>query len=91
MSAKADAHTVALQLPERTLAQLDTLVRHGHFSDRQAAIVAAVERLYQEEPHLLAARQAAVARLCGALHLGTTRQSLRDAEIDRLAWESGQS
>jgi hypothetical protein len=69
MVAKADAHTVALQLPERTLAQLDTLVRDGHFANRQAAF----------------------ARLCGALHLGTTRQSLGDAEIDRLAWESGQS
>ena len=91
MSAKADVHIVVLQLPERTLAQLDTLVREGHFADRQAAIVAAVERLYQEEPHLLTARQAAFARLCGALHLGTTRQSFRNAEIDRLAWESGQS
>ena len=91
MSAKAAAQTIALQLPERTLAQLDTLVRDGHFADRQAAIVAAVERLYREEPHLLTARHAAFARLCGALHLGTTRQSLRDAESDRLAWESGQS
>jgi Arc/MetJ-type ribon-helix-helix transcriptional regulator len=64
MAAKADAHTDALQLPGRTLAQLDTLVRDGHFANRQAAIVAAVERLYQEESHLLTARQAAFARLC---------------------------
>ncbi len=88
MSASSDSHAVALELPERIITQLDTLIRHGHFADRQAAIVAAVERLYREEPHMTA-RQEAVARLCGALHLGTTRQSLRDAELDRLASESG--
>jgi Arc/MetJ-type ribon-helix-helix transcriptional regulator len=90
MSLRPDAQTVALELPERTITQLDELVRHGHFANRQAAVVAAVERLYTAEPRHLKARQEALARLCGALHLGTTRQSLRQAELERLTWESGQ-
>jgi Arc/MetJ-type ribon-helix-helix transcriptional regulator len=90
MSVRPDSQTVALELPERTIAQLDALVRHGRFANRQAAVVAAVERLYTAEPRRLKARQAALARLCGVLHLGTTRQSLRQAELDRLTWESGQ-
>ena len=90
MSIRSDSHTVALELPEHTIAQLDELVRHGRFANRQAAIVAAVERLYTDEPRHLKARQEALARLCGALHLGTTRQSLRHAELERLTWESGQ-
>ena len=44
-----DSHHVSLRLPERTVVQLDELVRHGHFSTRQAAMVGAVERLYADE------------------------------------------
>jgi hypothetical protein len=60
------------------------------FATRQAALVAAIERLYTLTPHRLTTRQEALTRLCGALHLGTTRHSLRAAERERLAWESGQ-
>jgi len=88
MSNKSDSRTVALELPERTVSQLDALIRCGYFTDRQEAIAAAVDRLYNEEPQLSTTSQEAFARLCSALHLGTTRQSLRDAEIDRLTWES---
>jgi Arc/MetJ-type ribon-helix-helix transcriptional regulator len=90
MSVKSDSQTVSLELPERTIVQLNELVRHGRFANRQAAVVAAVERLYTEEPRHLQARQDALARLCGALHLSTNRHSLRQAELDRLTWESGQ-
>lgn len=90
MSQKADSQTIVLELPERTLAQIDTLIRDGYFIDRPEAIAAAVDRLYHEEPKLSTSRQDALARLCGALHLGTTPQSLRDAELDRLDWESEQ-
>ncbi len=82
--------TVALEIPEHTLVQLDTLVRQGRFATRQAAVVAAVERLYALTPSPLPARQEALTRLCGALHVGTTPRSLQAAEQDRLAWESGQ-
>ena len=75
--------------PEYTVGQLDELVRHGHFSNREEAIVAAVERLYaDEETRHVTTRQAAFARLCGALQLGTTHASLRQEELDRLTWES---
>ena len=89
MPDSTDSHHVSLRLPERTVVQLDELVRHGHFSTRQAAMVAAVERLYaDEETRHVTTRQAAFARLCGALQLGTTRASLRQEELDRLTWES---
>ena len=90
MSKKANSQTISLELPERTLTQIDTLIRCGHFLDRPEAIAAAVDRLYHEEPQLSTPSQDAFARLCGALHLGTTPQSLRDAELDRLDWESEQ-
>jgi hypothetical protein len=90
MSGQSTGQTVALELPERTIGQLDALVHHGHFANRQAAVVAAVERLYTAAPCCLQVRQEAFTRLCGALHLGTTRQSLRQAERERLTWESGQ-
>ena len=90
MHVRPDAHHVSLALLERTVAQLDELVRQGHFANHQAAVAAAVERLYaEEEPRHLTTRQEAFTRLCGALQLGTTRQSLRRAELDRLTWESG--
>jgi Arc/MetJ-type ribon-helix-helix transcriptional regulator len=89
MPDRTDSHHVSLVLPERTIVQLDELVRHGHFSNRQEAMVAAVERLHtDEETRHVTTRQAAFARLCGALQLGTTRASLRQEELDRLTWES---
>jgi Arc/MetJ-type ribon-helix-helix transcriptional regulator len=89
MPVTPDSHHVSLELPKHTVTQLDELVRHGHFVSRQKAVVAAVDRLYaDEEPRHLTTRQEAFTRLCGALHLGTTRESLRQAELDRLAWES---
>ena len=45
MSGQSTGQTVALELPERTIGQLDALVHQGHFANRQAAVVAAVERL----------------------------------------------
>jgi Arc/MetJ-type ribon-helix-helix transcriptional regulator len=89
MPVTPDSHHISLVLPEHTMAQLDALVRHGHFVNRQEVVVAAVERLYtDQETRHPARRQEAFARLCGALQLGTTRESLRHAELDRLAWES---
>jgi Arc/MetJ-type ribon-helix-helix transcriptional regulator len=89
MPVTPDSHHVPLVLPEHTVAQLDELVRHGHFVSHQEAVVVAVDRLYTDEEDLhLTTRQEAFARLCGALHLGTTWESLRQAELDRLAWES---
>jgi Arc/MetJ-type ribon-helix-helix transcriptional regulator len=89
MSATPNSHPVSLMLPEHTVTQLDELVRHGPFVSRQEAVVAAVDRLYADEgARHLTTRQEAFARLGGALHLGPTRESLRQAELDRLAWES---
>src|SRR5712691_6891093 len=48
MPDRADSYHVSLVLPERTVVQLDELVRHGHFSNREEALVAAVERLYAD-------------------------------------------
>ena len=90
MANTSDLHPIALELTEHTVSQLDTLMRCGHFPDRQAVIAAAVDRLYHQEPQLTVTRQEAFDRLCGALHLDTTRQSLRDAELDRLDWEGEQ-
>jgi len=90
MSVTEDVQDGSLNLPERTVAQLNELVRNGRFKNQQAAVAAAVERLYADKPPHLNARQQAFARLCGALRLGSTRQSLRDAECERLDWESGQ-
>lgn len=89
MSARSENQDFSPSLPERTLAQLDELVRQGRFKNHQTAVAAAVERLYAEEHHLTT-RQEAFARLCGALQLGTTRESLHPAKLDRLDWESGQ-
>ena len=80
----------SFELSERTVIQLNELVRSGRFSSHQTAVAAAVERLYAEECRSLEIRQKALARVCGTLRLGSTKESLRDAEYDRLDWESGQ-
>jgi Arc/MetJ-type ribon-helix-helix transcriptional regulator len=90
MSVSPETSIITLEIPERTLGQLDELVQQGRFTIRQTTLVAAIERLYTITPHQLTARQEALTRLCGALHLGTLQHSLRAAERDRLAWESGQ-
>jgi len=90
MRVTENEQNLSLQLPERTVAQLDELVRIGRFTSRQTAVAAAVERLHTEECPPLDVRRAALARVCGALRLGSTRESLRSAERDRLDWESGQ-
>jgi len=90
MSVRPAKKGSSLRLPEHTLAQLDELVRRGRFKNRQTAAAAAVERLYAEEHHHLTARQEAFTRLCGALQLGNSRESLHIAELDRLDWESRQ-
>jgi hypothetical protein len=73
-----------------TVAQLDELVRLRSFPDRREAIIVAIERLYTAAVTPRRRRQQALARLCGALSLGTTRQSLHQAAVDRLAWESAE-
>jgi len=80
----------SFELSEHTVVQLDELVRIGRFSSHETAIAAAVERLYAEERRSLNDRQKAFARVCGTLRLGSTKESLRNAEYDRLDWESGQ-
>jgi Arc/MetJ-type ribon-helix-helix transcriptional regulator len=87
MSNGADLRNVLLTLTAHALGQLDELVRCGRFKDRDTAVVAAVARLYAEASHEPTMRQQAFARLCGALQIGTTRESLRAAEHDRLDWE----
>ncbi|MGH7962270.1 MAG: hypothetical protein ACRERD_10685 [Candidatus Binatia bacterium] len=91
MSIKLNKQDSSLRLPKRTLAQLDELVHNGRFKNHQMAVAAAVERLYADEHHRPIIRQEAFSRLCGALQLGTTQESLRLAELDRLDWESGQN
>ena len=89
MQVDPHSHTISLVLSEHTMAQLDDMVRHGHFANHQEALTIAVERLYaEEETRHMTTRQAAFARLCGALQLGTTPAALRQAEHDRLTWES---
>jgi len=90
MQVKENGQEPSFELPERTVVQLDELVRIGRFSSHQIAITAAVERLHAEECHSLDTRQKAFARVCGILRLGSTKESLRNAESDRLDWESGQ-
>jgi Arc/MetJ-type ribon-helix-helix transcriptional regulator len=90
MSTLPDSPERALSLPERTQAQLDELVRVGQFTDLQAAVATAVDRLYTETQVNATQRQQASARLNGALRLGTTRESLQEAEQERLDWESEQ-
>lgn len=87
MNERSNSSDFSLQLPERTVAQLNELIRAGRFSNHQTAVSVAVERLYAEEHARLTARQKAFTRLCGALQLGTTRESLRVAELDRLGGE----
>jgi Arc/MetJ-type ribon-helix-helix transcriptional regulator len=87
MSINTDTQDVSLSLPPHVLSQLDELVRTGYFKDRQTAVTTAVERLYAEKQPHMTARQAAFARLKGALHLGTTRESRQRAKLDRLEWE----
>lgn len=90
MSTTEQRQDVSFTLPEQTVAQLEELVRNGRFKDYQTAVAAAVERLHAEECPPLDARRAALARACGALRLGTAGESLRNAERDRLEWESRQ-
>ncbi len=90
MSTLTDSLERALTLPERTQAQLDELVRAGQFPDLQTAVATAVDRLYTETQANATKRQQAFTRLNGALRLGTTRESLREAEQERLDWESEQ-
>ena len=90
MRVTENGQELSFQLSERTVAQLDELVRIGRFTSHQTAVAAAVERLHTEECPPLEVRRAALARVCGALRLGSTRESLRSAERDRLDWESGQ-
>lgn len=90
MSVSSEEQQVTLLLPSHIVSQLDELVRRGYFHNRQEAVIAAVERLRTEDITQQETRQQALTRLCGALSLGTTRQSLRQAELDRLAWESEQ-
>lgn len=80
----------SFELPERTVIQLDELVRSGRFSSYPTAVAAAVERLYAEARQSLETRQKALARVSGSLRLGMTKESLRDAEHDRLDWEGEQ-
>ena len=90
MRTLTDSPDHALTLPERTKTQLDELVRAGQFPDLQAAVATAVDRLYTETQAHTTKRQQAFARLNGALRLGTTRESLQEAERERLDWESEQ-
>ncbi len=90
MRALTDSPDHALALPERTKTQLDELVRAGQFPDLQAAVATAVDRLYTEKQANATKRQQAFTRLNGALRLGTTRESLREAEQERLDWEGEQ-
>ena len=82
MSVVEHTQDVSLNLPEHTVSQLNELVRSGRFKNRQTA-VAAVERLYAEEHRRRETRREALGRVCGALRLGTTRESLRKPEYER--------
>ena len=88
MSAVEHTQDVSLNLPEHTVSQLNELVRSGRFKNRQTAVAAAIERLYAKEHRHRDTRREALGRVCGALQLGTTRESLRKAEYERLDWET---
>ena len=90
MSTLTDPPERSLPLPERTKTQLDELVRTGRFPTLQEAVATAVDQLYTETQANATKRQQALTRLSGVLQLGTTRESLRHAEQERLDWESEQ-
>jgi Arc/MetJ-type ribon-helix-helix transcriptional regulator len=79
----------ATRLSRETLNQLDGLVRQGRFGTRTAAIEAAVQLLFDQEQDALARRRRAFERACGALPIGITRESWRDAKRDRLEHDAG--
>lgn len=78
----------ATRIARLTLDQLDELVRSGRYPNRTAAIEAAVDRLAADEAALAARRRRAFETSCGALSLGITPESLREAQIERLEWEA---
>lgn len=71
-----------------TLDQLDELVRWGKYPNRTAAIEAAVARLANDAEEALERRRRAAEATRGALSLGMTSESIREAEYDRLDWEA---
>jgi Arc/MetJ-type ribon-helix-helix transcriptional regulator len=79
------------RIAPQTLQQLDDLVRSGRFSNRTAAIEAAVARLADETGNQRELRRQAFAASCGALTIGVTPAAQREAEIDRLEWEARRS
>ena len=76
-----------MHIPERTASLLDALVKAGRFPDQRTALETAVDQLYKQELQPASDRADALQRVSGALALGTTRASLRDAELDRLDFE----
>jgi Arc/MetJ-type ribon-helix-helix transcriptional regulator len=92
MAATRAAHgkqDFSTRLSPETLHQLDSLVRQGRFGTRTAAIEAAVRRLFEQAQDDSERRRRAFERVCGALPIGITRESWRDAEVDRLEFEAG--
>ena len=77
----------ATRLSRETLWQLDELTRWGKFKTRTAVIEAAVKRLYEAERRDPERLRRALEASCGALPGGTTRESFKAAEFDRLDWE----
>src|SRR5687768_7367795 len=76
------------RLPAETLSQLDALVRGGRYRTRTAALEEAVRRLFDDQEEQLARRRRAFEATCGALKLRITRESFRQAEIERLDFEA---
>ena len=76
------------RLSAETLSRLDSLLRAGRYKTRTAAIEDAVRRLSEAQEIDWARRRLAFEQSCGALKIGVTRESYREAELDRLEFEA---
>jgi hypothetical protein len=78
-------------LRSETHRQLYETIQRGLFETYDAAIEAAVERLYEENKETpeeeYARKKKALDEVCGIVSLGLTRESWLEAEEDRLAYE----
>lgn len=76
------------RISPKTLDQLDELVRWGSYPNRTSAIEAAVARLADDADEGLRQKRRAFEETAGSLSLGTTPESLKKAEHERLEWEA---
>jgi Arc/MetJ-type ribon-helix-helix transcriptional regulator len=76
------------RLSAATLSQLDALVRTGRYRTRTAVLEEAVRRLFNDQEDEWERKRRAFEATRGALSIGITPESFREAEIDRLEFEA---